>query len=326
MGEMVRITDVSPRDGLQNEPLRAGDAPIPTAEKARLITALVASAVDEVEVTSFVSPRWVPQLGDAPELCDAIAHLRGPSGGAVFSALVPNAKGMEGALAANARSLESHGRRVIDRVAVFTAASETFSKRNTNATIAETIERFREVVAMAREAGIGVRGYVSCAIACPFEGAIAPGRVADVAARLSELGIDEIDLGDTIGVGTPDTTRAMLEAVMRTINAQATRITLHLHDTFGHAADCTRTALDVGVRSFDGAAGGLGGCPYASTPERRAPGNIDAELLVRTIEAAGYRTGVDLTRLRDAARIARGLATSPSSDDASRAARTDASK
>jgi len=319
MAEWVRITDVSPRDGLQNEPLREDGTPISTSAKAGLIAALVHSGVDEIEMTSFVSPRWVPQLGDAAELCDRIAGMRGgPGAGPVFSALVPNAKGMEGVLAANARALEAHGHRVIDRVAVFTAASETFSKRNTNASIGETIERFREVVGIARGHGLGVRGYVSCAIACPFEGSIAPGRVADVAARLTELGIDEIDLGDTIGVGTPETTRGMLDAVLRTINTERTRVTLHLHDTFGHAAECVRAALACGIRSFDGAAGGLGGCPYASTPERRAPGNIDTEALARAIEGAGYRTRIDRAKLAFAAQTARAMTRDMMSEHASR--------
>ena len=201
MSERVRITDVSPRDGLQNEPLVDG-APIATVRKAELVRAVAACGVDEVEVTSFVSPRWVPQLGDAAELCDLLA---GDDFSRVqLSALVPNERGMQGLLAANERA----GRRLLSKAGVFTAASETFSQKNTNATIAETLERFVPVVAMATDAGIAVRGYVSCVIECPFEGSIKPGAVAGVCERLLGLGVDEIDLGDTIGRATPETMAA----------------------------------------------------------------------------------------------------------------------
>ena len=297
MAQRVRITDVSPRDGLQNE---AGV--IATADKATLVRLLAASGVDEVEVTSFVSPKWVPQLGDAAELL-ALLNQPGRAGPPVFSVLVPNAKGMEGVLAGPVRG-------VIDRVAVFTAASETFSKRNTNATIAETIERFRPVVVQAHAHGLPVRGYISCVIACPFEGPIAPAQVIDVAARLIEVGVDEIDLGDTIGAGDELNMSRLLDLYGREIGLErrgVERMTLHLHDTFGRAAACVRVALAAGVRSFDGSVAGLGGCPYASTPERRAPGNIDSALLVRTVHEAGYETGVDLAALERAAVHARAI-------------------
>lgn len=297
MAQRVRITDVSPRDGLQNE---AGV--IATADKATLVRLLAASGVDEVEVTSFVSPKWVPQLGDAAELL-ALLNQPGRAGPPVFSVLVPNAKGMEGVLAGPVRG-------VIDRVAVFTAASETFSKRNTNATIAETIERFRPVVVQAHAHGLPVRGYISCVIACPFEGPIAPAQVIDVAARLIEVGVDEIDLGDTIGAGDEVNMSRLLDLYGREIGLErrgVERMTLHLHDTFGRAAACVRVALAAGVRSFDGSVAGLGGCPYASTPERRAPGNIDSALLVRTVHEAGYETGVDLAALERAAVHARAI-------------------
>lgn len=298
--ERVRITDVSPRDGLQNE---AGV--IATAEKVRLVDLLAGSGVDEVEVTSFVSPKWVPQLGDAAEVLSRVAM---PPAGVVYSALVPNEKGFEGALAANGAR-----RGILGKVSVFTAASETFARKNTNASIAETIERFVPVVSRAHAAGLRVRGYVSCVVACPFEGAIEPSQVARVSARLLEIGVDEIDLGDTIGAGTPGTIRAMLEAVLGSCpslrgsggSAAAETLTLHLHDTFGRAAACVAEALRAGVRSFDGSAGGLGGCPYASVEGRRAPGNIDTGLLVETIHAEGYRTGVDLGLLSRAGEWAR---------------------
>jgi len=294
----IRITDVSPRDGLQNEA-----APIPTADKAKLVHLLARCGVDEVEVSSFVSPKWVPQLGDAPEVFAAVADEK--PDGLVFSALVPNAKGLEQAIAVN----ETAGRRVIDKVSVFTAASETFSKKNTNASIDETIERFAELVGEAREDGFALRGYISCIVACPFEGAIEPGAVAEVAQKLLDLGIMEIDLGDTIGKGTPQTIRAVLEAVKPKVEAvTGAWITLHLHDTFGTAADCVRTALEMGVTSFDGSAAGLGGCPYATTSDgTRAPGNISTELLVRTIEDAGYTTGVRRDALKEASEFAAGL-------------------
>ncbi|MFT3685097.1 MAG: DUF559 domain-containing protein [Phycisphaerales bacterium] len=466
MPDRVRITDVSPRDGLQNE-----QGVISTADKVRLVELLCATGVDEVEVTSFVSAKWVPQLGDAKEVFEQLlrtplpggegqgvgfdrlrntqvsSHLPGrfksprnearegevyrkaaieytvpprdrqayarastlrrtetgpeaavwsalrgkqiggfkfrrqhpfgpyildffcaefglaveldgrthagaeargqderrtayleshgltvvrftndfalqnvegvartlqttcerlyrhgnamtnadkhephpqplPSGegsrsAPLFSALVPNDRGMEGALEVLTAT------HLLGKVSVFTAASETFSKKNTNAAIAETLERFKPVISRAHEHKLPVRGYISCVIACPFEGSIAPAKVADVAAQLARLGVDEIDLGDTIGAGTPETVVAMLTAVSRTLGNEFGKyrnITLHLHDTFGRAADCVKAALDLGVRSFDGSVAGLGGCPYASTPGKRAPGNISTETLVETIE------------------------------------------
>lgn len=222
----------------------------------------------------------------------------------MLSALVPNEKGLEGALAVNERA----GRRLIGKVSVFTAASETFSKRNTNAGIAETIDRFGGVVSGAHERGLLVRGYVSCAIACPFEGAIDPGAVARVSEMLAGIGVDEIDLGDTIGHGTAETTAAMVRAVVGALgDGWLGRLTLHLHDTFMRATECVVAGLDLGVRSFDGSVAGLGGCPFASTPERRAPGNIATETLVRCVESRGFVTGVDKRALSDAAGFARSI-------------------
>jgi isopropylmalate/homocitrate/citramalate synthase/very-short-patch-repair endonuclease len=541
VSERIRITDVSPRDGLQNEP-----GVIPTADKARLIALLAAAHVDEVEVTSFVSKKWVPQLGDAQELCQLLAespslwegvgvgstpeipspregfgvgstpespspregfgvglphplqstfqtpsratpphqpspspslkdndtapprirethdrahalrqsmtgpekHLwyrindhklgvkfrrqhpfgpyildffclearlaieldgdshsspdaraldaeriryinrhgvrvlrfsndqvldnvagvceriknecerptlplpvggvRGgfeppvatnppdapanhastpthpsplPQGGtqSLFSALVPNDKGIDALLEANRLA----GRALIAKASVFAAASETFSRKNTNASIDEVLARFPSVIIRAHEADLDVRGYVSCVIACPFEGPIAPEAVARVARELIEMGVDELDLGDTIGAATPETIRAMLLAVCAAIDDLGDSshhwladglITLHLHDTFGRAADCVREALALGVRSFDASVAGLGGCPYATTTRadgsiHRAPGNISTELLVRTIESAGFRAGraapIDHERLAEAGAFAR---------------------
>lgn len=292
MPERVRITDVSPRDGLQNE---AGF--IATADKLRLVDLLADAGVDEVEATSFVSPKWVPQLGDAAELL-RLLNRPGRSSRPEISVLIPNAKGMDAAIQGDVVD-------AIDKIAVFTAASQTFSHRNTNASIAETLERFRPVIERAREHRLPVRGYVSCAIACPFEGPIAPSAVVRVCDQLLELGVDEIDLGDTIGAGDARSMRALLTDYAKRIPIRGgTPLTIHLHDTFGRAAECVLASLDAGVRSFDASVAGLGGCPYASTPGKRAPGNIATELLVRTVEGAGFSTAVDSGKLGLAAAFA----------------------
>lgn len=310
----VRITDVSPRDGLQNEP-----RVIPSSEKVRLVSSLLATGVDEVEVTSFVSPKWVPQLADAEdvlagvrEVMEGITGLRGwmpravhDSPMPVLSVLVPNEKGFDRALAIHASGLPL-------KIALFTAASETFASKNTNASIAETIERFRVFLPRAFEAGMHVRMYVSCAVACPFAGPIRPEAVRRVVDQLLALAPNDeersrldIDLGDTIGVAHPHEIEALLRAFEPRFRAE--QITLHLHDTFNRASACVRAALDLGVRSFDGSAGGLGGCPYAGTPQRPAPGNIATELLVSTVHDAGYRTGVDPALLAESGAIARSI-------------------
>lgn len=320
MSDLVRITDVSPRDGLQNEP-----GVIPTADKVKLVELLCKTGVDEIEVTSFVSAKWVPQLGDAPGVIAGIrkfVHDDYPK--CVLSALCPNEKGLAMWGDAERAALELVPARtefeefwrnqIVDKLAFFTAASETFCKRNTNATIAESLDRCRQLLkAGAETSKFACRGYISCAIACPFEGPIHPVKVANLAQSLVEIGVDEIDLGDTIGAGDWESTTRMLEAVRDRIGHgwfERNAITLHLHDTFGRAAECVRAALDLGVRSFDGSVAGLGGCPYASKtlPDgtvQRAPGNIATELLVRTIHEAGYRTNVDLAALNDAAAFAR---------------------
>ncbi|MEM1329370.1 MAG: hydroxymethylglutaryl-CoA lyase [Planctomycetota bacterium] len=301
--DRVRITDVSPRDGLQNEP-----GAIPTARKADLVSALAQARVDEVEVTSFVSPRWVPQLGDAAELCNLIAPSK-PEG-IVYSALVPNERGLDRLFEVNDASKSAHGAPVINKASVFTAASETFSQKNTNATIAETIERFVPVVKRAHEQGLPVRGYVSCVVRCPFEGDVQPSAVADVCARLLDMGIDELDLGDTIGAATRESLGALLDLIEKTPGVEvgkADRFTLHLHDTQGLAADCARLAMSRGVRSFDASAGGLGGCPYASTPGNRAPGNLATGGLLWAIGEEGFIHGVDADALGDASVLAEDL-------------------
>jgi hydroxymethylglutaryl-CoA lyase len=310
--DRVRITDVAPRDGLQNEP-----GFVPTEQKAALVRAIAASGVDEIEVTSFVSSKWVPQLGDAAQLCDLLRE--GKPSGVVYSALVPNEQGLQGALGANDRA----GFRLIDKVSVFAAASETFSQRNTNGTIAETLARFGPVIRAAHGAGLAVRGYVSCAVACPFEGPIDPWAVAAVAGQMADLGIEEIDLGDTIGAGTRETIGRVISTTLEYLDeshgwSDASRLTVHLHDTGGLAAECVRVALELGVRSFDGAAGGLGGCPYAATPERRAPGNISTDALLEAVERAELRHGVDRARLAEAAALAASCAASARASGAPR--------
>lgn len=332
MKERVRITDVSPRDGLQNEP-----GIIPTADKVRLIELLCATGVDEIEVTSFVSPKWVPQLGDAAEVVESSlgTRFRSKSNKPIFSVLIPNEKGLEGLvdteLSVRSNLMRSQSDRKwtraeyddfdkrvtdlgIDKVSVFTAASESFSKRNTNATIEETIERFRPLLTGPYKHR-PTRGYISCVIACPFEGPISPRQVTRVVERLVRLGVNEIDLGDTTGAADVASTTHLLLSVQDVVGTkwfENGQVTLHLHDTFGRAAECVHAALDLGVRSFDGSVAGLGGCPYASKtlPDgsiQRAPGNISTELLVQTIEQAGYETGVDLDKLAIAADFARDI-------------------
>ncbi|MBC7833854.1 MAG: hydroxymethylglutaryl-CoA lyase [Phycisphaerales bacterium] len=328
MPNYVRITDVSPRDGLQNEP-----GTVPTADKLALIGHLVAAGVDEVEATSFVSSKWIPQLADAPQLVERLAYLwsSGEAEGAPepwpelaasdlpceFSALVPNQEGLSAFVAANINPLAPDiAGGPLGKASIFTAASETFARKNTNASIAETIARFEPVVSAAHQRSLVVRGYISCAIACPFEGPTAPEKVAEAAIALSELGVDELDLADTIGVATPDQIELMLAAVLDVIGDEwleaspegyAPGLTLHLHDTQGRAAACIKRALEVGVRSFDSAVAGIGGCPYASTPSMRAPGNIATELLVKTIREAGFESSIDLDRLAIAAAFARSI-------------------
>jgi len=263
----VRITEVGPRDGLQNEKqVIAADA------KVAFVDLLSEARFPEIEVSSFVSPKWVPQLGDAAEVFARIRRRPGT----VYSALVPNERGMEGALAARA-----------DKIAVFAAASESFSQRNTGGSIDEVLARFVPVIAAARAAGLPVRGYVSCVVRCPYDGPVAPGAVRTVVDRLLALGVDEIDLGETLGVAVPDDIARLYDGIAPAIAPG--RTTLHLHDTNGRALDNARAALALGVRSFDSSAGGLGGCPYAPG----ARGNVDTVSLLSMLESEGYETGVD---------------------------------
>ncbi len=272
----IRITEVGPRDGLQNEARR-----IPTPAKIEFINRLSATGLSEIEVTSFVSERWVPQLGDAAEVLHNI-HRRP---GTVYSALVPNEQGLD-------RALETK----LDKVAVFIAATEGFSRRNTNGSIEEVLARTAPVIARARAANLIVRGYISCVIRCPFDGVVQPEQVRVLCARLIDLGVHEVDLGDTIGAADPESIARLYEGINATIAPGAT--TLHLHDTQGRAVSCAVRAIELGVRSFDGSAGGLGGCPYAPG----APGNIATEMLVNAIEGRGFESGIDGQALADAGR------------------------
>lgn len=270
----IRIVEVGPRDGLQNE-----TAPVPTEAKVRFVDALSECGLEEIEVSSFVSPRWIPQLADAEEVFAAIR--RNP--GIRYMALVPNARGLERAEGARA-----------DKVAVFTAASETFSLKNTNATIAETLVRFEPVIARA---SVPVRGYISTAFHCPFEGPVDPEKVLDVARGLLDLGCGELSIGDTIGQATPKEVRQLLERLIPVVGGTR-MLALHFHDTFGLAVANAQAAEEMGIRIFDASAGGLGGCPYAPG----APGNVSTQALV---EAFPGRTGVDPVRLRAAVDIVR---------------------
>jgi hydroxymethylglutaryl-CoA lyase len=267
----VTIVEVGPRDGLQNE-----KAQVATQDKLALIVELADAGLTRIEATAFVSPRWVPQMADH----EAVMRCVDRRPGVIFSALAPNEKGAEAALAAGAQAL-----------AVFTAASESFCRKNTNCSIAESIERFRPVMALAERAGVPVRGYVSCALDCPYEGPITPEAVAAVAAELLALGCSEIALSDTLGRGTRERTAAMVGAALR--RAPAGMLAGHFHDTSGAAIANVDAAWELGLRVFDGSIGGLGGCPYAPG----AAGNLATERLVTHFAAKGIETGIDLARL-----------------------------
>ncbi|MFZ4573711.1 MAG: hydroxymethylglutaryl-CoA lyase [Phycisphaerales bacterium] len=307
MRQFVRITEVAARDGLQNEP-----AIIPAPKKAEFLRALALTGADEIEATSFVSPKWIPQLGDAEEVLRLSAE---DLVGCQVSVLVPNEQGMRRLIEVNAASKERIGRPVVAKASVFASASEGFSKRNTNTGIAECIERFKPVAAMAKEHGLRTRGYISCVIRCPFDGDIQPEQVARVARMLVDIGIEEIDLGDTIGAAEPRHLAPLIDAVVAAVGpiplpdatweGCGTRaLTLHLHDTFGRARECVTAAIESGVRSFDGSVAGIGGCPYASIPGRRAPGNIATQTLVDAVEAAGFATRIDRRALEAAGEFA----------------------
>lgn len=267
----VRIVEVGPRDGLQNE-----KQIVPTETKIEFIRLLAECGLKTIEVTAFVSPKWVPQMADHAEVMRALPH----SEGVTYPVLVPNMRGFGSALAAGATE-----------VAVFAAASETFSQRNINCSIAESLERFAPVFDAARAAGVRVRGYVSCALGCPYEGAVPPARVAEVSGALFDLGAYEISLGDTIGVGTPGKTATLLETVAARVPIHA--LAGHFHDTYGQALANVYASLLAGVHVFDASVSGLGGCPYAPG----AAGNLATEDLLYLLNGMEIDTGVDLDRL-----------------------------
>ena len=277
----VEIVEVGPRDGLQNEP----DF-VPTEHKARFIELLAQSGLTRIEVTSFVHPKAVPQLADAADLTAALRQHPNVR----YSALVPNLKGLERALAAGIRE-----------VAVFTGATDSFTQHNINMTVAESIDAFRPVLALAREQRITVRGYVSVCFGCPNEGAVSPAAVLKVAQQLLDLGVHELSIGDTIGVATPSQVPEVIGPLIE--HAGLERLALHFHDTHGAALANVRAALALGIRVFDSSAGGLGGCPYAPG----APGNLATEQLVALLDSLGIRTGVDPARVAGATRHIRGV-------------------
>ncbi len=288
MSERVRIVEVGPRDGLQNE-----RATIPTETKVELLARLAATGLTDIEATSFVSPRWVPQLADAEQVAAALPARAGVR----WIALVPNEQGYQRAR-----------RSGFDAVAVFTAASETFNRKNVNAGIDESLERFRPVLERARAEGVWVRGYVSTVLGCPYQGEVPLADVVRVARALDELGCAEISLGDTIGVGTPGRARAMLRAVAGEVPLE--RLAVHFHDTYGQALANVYACLEEGVRTVDSSVGGLGGCPYAAG----ASGNLATEDLLYMLEGLGRAPAVDLERLVGVARwISRVLGREPAS-------------
>ena len=279
--ERVDIFEVGPRDGLQNEARL-----IPTAEKIALVDCLSGAGFSRIECASFVSPKWVPQMADGAEVLAGITRARGVS----YAALTPNMRGLDAALAAKA-----------DEVAIFGSASEGFSKANINATIAESLERFAPVAEAALAAGVRVRGYVSCVVECPYDGPVDPGQVARVVAALRDLGVYEISLGDTIGRATPEGIAAMLDAVLGEMPAR--KLAGHYHDTGGLACDNVEASLAKGLRVFDAAVGGLGGCPYAPG----AAGNVATEAVAERVAACGFVHGLDLKIVSQAADLARAM-------------------
>ncbi|WP_227368492.1 hydroxymethylglutaryl-CoA lyase [Halomonas sp. M20] len=267
----VRLVDVSPRDGLQNE-----FEPIDTATKLELIDRLGAAGIRHIEAASFVSPKWVPQMADHREVMAGLERRDGIT----YSALTPNLKGLEAALECG-----------VQEVAVFGAASETFSQKNINCSVAESLERFAPVLERAKQANVRVRGYVSCVLGCPYEGEIAPAKVAEVSRALFEMGCYEVSLGDTIGTGTPLKAKRMLEAVAA--NIPMAKLAAHFHDTYGQALANLYAVLEEGVAVIDSSVAGLGGCPYA----KGASGNVASEDVIYLLNGLGIETGIDLDKL-----------------------------
>ncbi|HEY8608566.1 MAG TPA: hydroxymethylglutaryl-CoA lyase [Noviherbaspirillum sp.] len=270
----VKLVEVGPRDGLQNE-----KETIPAEVKVELVDRLTDAGFANIEAASFVSPKWVPQMATSAEVMDRIRRKPG----VVYSALTPNMKGFEAALAAKA-----------DEVVIFGAASEAFSQRNINCSIAESIERFRDVAQAAKQNQVRLRGSISCSFGCPYQGGVAPAAVADVVRRLRDLGCDEIDIADTIGVATPAGIRAVYEAVAK--EYPLSQLSGHFHDTYGQALVNIYAALDVGVSIFHSSVAGLGGCPYA----KGATGNVATEDVLYMLRGLGIETGIDFDKVVDA--------------------------
>jgi hydroxymethylglutaryl-CoA lyase len=270
----VKLVDVGPRDGLQNE-----KQPVPADIKIALVHKLQDAGLKEIEVTSFVSPKWVPQMADNAQVMAGITRQRGVR----YSVLTPNMQGFEAAVKSKP-----------DEIVVFAAASEAFSQRNINCSIAESIERFAPVVAAARAAGIYVRGAMSCAVGCPYEGEVAPQQVSRLAALMKSIGVQHIGVADTIGVGTPRKVQAAIEATLK--HYAINDISGHFHDTYGQALANTLVSLEMGVWQFDTSIAGLGGCPYA----KGATGNVATEDVVYMLHGMGIETGIDMDKLIDA--------------------------
>jgi hydroxymethylglutaryl-CoA lyase len=289
MAPRVTVYEVGPRDGLQNE-----SRPVSTEDKLALIGALAAAGVSRIEATSFVSPKWIPQLADAAEVTARLPNVPGVS----YVVLVPNRRGLD-------RLVEALGRSGADRprveAAVFLSATESHSKRNINKSVDEAFAELGALVPAARAAGLGVRGYVSTVWGCPYEGRVDPQRAAAVVERLVGLGCDQVSLGDTIGVGTPNQTRVLLRLLLRAVPAE--RLALHMHDTRGTALANVLAGLDEGITTFDASVGGLGGCPYAPG----ASGNLATEDLVYMLHGMGYETGIDWAKLIAAGALAERL-------------------
>ena len=270
----VHLVDVGPRDGLQNE-----KQPVPAAIKIELVQRLQDAGLKEIEVTSYVSPKWVPQMADNAEVMAGITR----KSGVLYSVLTPNMKGFEAAVTSRP-----------DEIVVFGAASEAFSQKNINCSIAESIERFAPVVRAALDAGIAVRGAMSCTVGCPYEGEIAPEKVGYVAGLMKNIGVQRVDVADTIGVGTPIKVQKALEATLAHFDID--HVSGHFHDTYGQALSNTLAALEVGVWNFQSSVAGLGGCPYA----KGATGNVATEDVVYLLHGMGIETGIDLDKLIDA--------------------------
>jgi hydroxymethylglutaryl-CoA lyase len=298
--QRAKLVDVGPRDGLQNE-----RGVVPTAAKIELIDRLSDAGLPVVEATSFVSPKWVPQMADNAKVMAGIRRRPGTS----YPVLVPNIKGLEAAMAAG-----------VEEVAVFAAATESFSRRNVNCSIQESLERFAPVCDAALAAGIRVRGYMSVVLGCPFEGQVAPDAVADVSERLYQMGCYEVSLGDTIGTGTPGTTQRLIETVARRIPLD--KLGGHFHDTYGQALANILASMEVGMATFDSSVAGLGGCPFAPG----ATGNVATEDVVYMLNGLGVETGVDIDLLLDAADFICGVLQRPTASRAGRALRARACK